>query len=749
MKKEEEEEKLRRDRLLQEKQDALKAASLKAELTKAAESELVWDRRQDFTGNRSSDDVGEVQESCTKKTPEDCIKKTQENCTKKTQPLSVSGPETASFRSGSARTLIGGMVCDGSSYEEALNALKDRYGQEIDVVHSTLKNVFSCPPLKPFDAGSLERYHGAVHGACSTLRTMGFDGDLRSCEILRRVVSKLPMNLRKSWAEHSLSKERPTLLEFDDWLRVQVRVLLRCEASAPSSSTTRKNVEMFTTTTSTPPGGGSTCSLCRGTHGLWMCEEFKTRSPDERADVVASNRLCFSCLRPDHRSRDCRTARSCGIEGCTLRHSRLLHGSKRIRRLPTSSSAAAGPHPGAVTSEAVIASVRRETRDCSSVLLQVVPVRVHGVGGRYRETLALLDPGAQTSLCCSSILDELHLRGESQPLRLNSVEAVGRERKSQRVQLDISPLAKTEDTSMKICVPEAFSVHDINVQTPTVNKRTLGELQHLKDLKMPELVGAVEVLLGANVLEAVLQREARVGRPGEPVAIRTAFGWALTGSLTGLVPEHVCEVMFISTLSKEQTQLDLSDWWSTESFGTSVNQPVLTPDDRRAMEILEKTTKKMGDKYEVGMLWRDEEVRMPNNYTMSYSRLRSLENSLRKNPERVEAYSEVIQSYVQAGYAHKLTPQESETKDKRWILPHHAVLHPGKPKPRVVFDAAAQFHGTSLNSELLKGPDLLKILHGVLLRFREEPYALVDPDVSPDSRETRGSACSVVPVARA
>ena len=97
LKKEEEEEKLRRDRLLQEKQDALKAASLKAELTKTAESELVWDRRQDFTGNRSSDDVGEVQESCTKKTPEDCIKKTQENCTKKTKPLSVSCPETASL----------------------------------------------------------------------------------------------------------------------------------------------------------------------------------------------------------------------------------------------------------------------------------------------------------------------------------------------------------------------------------------------------------------------------------------------------------------------------------------------------------------------------------------------------------------------------------------------------------------------------------------------------------------------------
>ena len=303
---------------------------------------------------------------------------------------------------------------------------------------------------------------------------------------------------------------------------------------------------------------------------------------------------------------------------------------------------------------------------------------------------------------------------------------MGRERLSQRVQLDISPLAGTEDASRRIRVPETFSVEKLNVRTPTVARRSLSDLQHLKDLRIPELSGEVEVLLGANVLEAVLQREARVGRPGEPVAIRTAFGWALTGSLTGLVPEHVREVMFISTLSDEKIKLDLSDWWSTESLGTSVNQPALTPDDRKAMDILEKTTKRKGDKYEVGLLWQDEGVQMPDNYTMACNRLKSLERTLRKNPERAEAYCEVMESYVQQGYARRLTPEEIETKEKkRWILPHHAVVHPEKPKPRVVFDAAAQSQGTSLNSELLKSPDLLQSLHGVLLRFRQEPYAVV------------------------
>ena len=41
-----------------------------------------------------------------------------------------------------------------------------------------------------------------------------------------------------------------------------------------------------------------------------------------------------------------------------------------------------------------------------------------------------------------------------------------------------------------------------------------------------------------------------------------------------------------------------------------------------------------------------------------------------------------------------------------------------------MFDCAAKFHGTSLNEQLLSGPDLTNNLVGVLTRFREAPVAL-------------------------
>ncbi len=43
----------------------------------------------------------------------------------------------------------------------------------------------------------------------------------------------------------------------------------------------------------------------------------------------------------------------------------------------------------------------------------------------------------------------------------------------------------------------------------------------------------------------------------------------------------------------------------------------------------------------------------------------------------------------------------------------------------VVFDCTSTFRGTSLNSELLQGPDLTNTLLGVLLRFHQDTVAVM------------------------
>ena len=78
-----------------------------------------------------------------------------------------------------------------------------------------------------------------------------------------------------------------------------------------------------------------------------------------------------------------------------------------------------------------------------------------------------------------------------------------------------------------------------------------------------------------------------------------------------------------------------------------------------------------------------------------------------------------MKEYVDKGYAQPLTTTEFLSKSGReYYLPHHGVENTNKSKIRIVFDAAA-YGGLSLNSNLLKGPDMTSSLVSVLFRFRE------------------------------
>ncbi|CAH2091244.1 unnamed protein product [Euphydryas editha] len=82
-----------------------------------------------------------------------------------------------------------------------------------------------------------------------------------------------------------------------------------------------------------------------------------------------------------------------------------------------------------------------------------------------------------------------------------------------------------------------------------------------------------------------------------------------------------------------------------------------------------------------------------------------------------------MDALVQKGYAEP-APAE-KTPNRTWYLPHFVVINPMKPdKLRVVRDAAARTSGVSLNDMLLKGPDLLQSLRGVVMRFRQHTIAV-------------------------
>ena len=86
-----------------------------------------------------------------------------------------------------------------------------------------------------------------------------------------------------------------------------------------------------------------------------------------------------------------------------------------------------------------------------------------------------------------------------------------------------------------------------------------------------------------------------------------------------------------------------------------------------------------------------------------------------------------MNDYIEKGHASKLSSEQTQTFSPITnYIPHHPVTSVNKPgKIRIVFDAGAKCKGVSLNQNLLKGPDLMNNLIGILMRFRENKYVVM------------------------
>ena len=79
---------------------------------------------------------------------------------------------------------------------------------------------------------------------------------------------------------------------------------------------------------------------------------------------------------------------------------------------------------------------------------------------------------------------------------------------------------------------------------------------------------------------------------------------------------------------------------------------------------------------------------------------------------------------LKAGFVEQVPVEEPEPlPGTAWYSPIFCVPQEKKNKFRLVYDASAKFHGTSLNDNLIPGPDMTNQLRSVLLRFREKPIA--------------------------
>ncbi|XP_062714353.1 uncharacterized protein LOC134291085 [Aedes albopictus] len=296
---------------------------------------------------------------------------------------------------------------------------------------------------------------------------------------------------------------------------------------------------------------------------------------------------------------------------------------------------------------------------------------------------------------------------------------VRNEKDSRLVDVEIAGRGKQERHLLK----EAHTINGLNLPRQSLSFEDLSKcFHHLQNVPVSSYANAVpKLLIGLQNLELLAPIESKIGQPGDPIAVRSVLGWAIYGPGGKVMQNHLNHHNCKCPADDELNEM-VRQRFVLEDVGVS---PTLLPEpaeERRARRMLEMTTRRVGDRFETGLLWKTDEIKFPDSRAMALQRMKCLETKLAKDPELKANVQQQIQQYVQKSYAHKATEKELAEADPNrvWYLPLNVVHHPRKPnKKRLVWDAAARVDGVSLNSQLLKGPDLLVSLPSVICKFRE------------------------------
>ena len=331
---------------------------------------------------------------------------------------------------GPAKEAVRGILCDASLYGAALRDLEKEFGDPSRVVQATMKKLLTARPVRDGELSALTELSRDLHTAVSVLQCLKYESDLATSTNVTAVTGKLAANLAWKWGEHGVDGDitRPTLIDLDGWLqrhvaagRVAVTLTLKQPPKVESNSSDNSRPRrVFTTSSATDARGTAVkpapktaikssaaasgeCAMCRQTHKIHGCDKFLALTVTERAEFAGRSGLCFNCLRGGHISARCTCEERCGAENCGKRHHTLLHNGQRV--FPRRNAAGGAPQ-----STKHVGTAEAESR--GQILLQVVPITVHGPAGSHT-THALLDLGSQVTLVTDDLCDRLGISGPS------------------------------------------------------------------------------------------------------------------------------------------------------------------------------------------------------------------------------------------------------------------------------------------------------------------------------------------------
>lgn len=262
-------------------------------------------------------------------------------------------------------------------------------------------------------------------------------------------------------------------------------------------------------------------------------------------------------------------------------------------------------------------------------LFRYVPVTIRG-NGREVNIFAFLDEGSTSTLLEAGRAEQLGIDGPSETLWLSWTEQISREEKESR---KICVTVSGTGLKQKYTIDNVLPVGDMELPQQSFCYRSMSEqFPHLKGLPIASYTNvAPRMIIELEHVRLLTTLKLREGKDHDLVAVKTRLGWCVYGR-NSMGEDMSCQVNihYNETISNQALHEMMKQFFFIDE--STVTNKLDSEDDKRALEILERTSGKKEGRYETGLLWKTDKPFFPDSFPMAMKRLISLEKRLAHNP---------------------------------------------------------------------------------------------------------------------
>ena len=355
-------------------------------------------------------------------------------------------------------------------------------------------------------------------------------------------------------------------------------------------------------------------------------------------EFLRKNKLCFRCLSQGHTLNECESKQDCTVLGCQdKRHHTLLHKYSSDSANEASSSSS--------EPERVLCSSVSKSGNDRRPYFMTIPIRVT-CGKNTICTYALLDTGSQRTFCDQRLAERLEATGSKITLPIQTLSSGITSKNVSR--LLVSLMIQSLDRSTEVNLHNVFTVSNIPMKAVAIpSQSALEKMNHLKGVELMELGHkSVGLLIGLDAPELFRPLEYRYGDKDESDAIKTLMGWTMFGVADSASHDDSTFCFNVGVLRPDE--LDYSPHEFVEPCGLNEEN---AREDQISHQLLKDSIQHVDGHFQLPLLWKNRNILLPNNFLMAQKRLKSLKRRLSNDPSLHEKYTEVMQSYIDQGYA--------------------------------------------------------------------------------------------------